>query len=177
MGKKRRSKTFQRPTTEGYNFIRKDSEWLESPAYRDLSVLARCLFEEFLIIYRPDRNGKLSISIRRAAERLKVSENTACNAFGELVEHGFIKLELFEHWQQRRAREWTLTIFPIGGKEPTDDWREWMPNKPVRLAPKKNLRSQKSRSVASNIEADKSQNLRQDPMDEIFRDITSMINQ
>jgi hypothetical protein len=113
------------------SYIRKWAEWMESPAYRDLKPPARCLLDEFQLIYRPGRNGQLSISTRRAAELLRVSENTAKNAFYELVEHGFIALTKDEMFVQRMAREWRLTIEPSNGHEPTDDWRKWAPGKPV----------------------------------------------
>jgi len=87
--------------------------------------------DEFQLIYRPGRNGHLSISTRRAVELLRVSENTVKNAFYELVEHGFLALSKGEVLAQRMAREWRLTIEPCNGREPTDDWRNWEPGKPV----------------------------------------------
>ena len=113
------------------SYIRKWAVWMESPAYRDLKPPARCLLDEFLLIYRPGRNGYLSISVRNAVKRLRVSENTAKNAYYELVEHGFLVLAKGEIYAQRKAREWRLTIEPCNGHEPTDDWRQWEPGKPV----------------------------------------------
>jgi len=106
-------------------------EYVASPAYQDLSTAARCLFHEFLRIYRPSRNGSLSISTRKATALINVSEPTASRAFHELAEHGFLKLNQEAQWQQRMTREWTLTTEPCNGREPTDDWRRWSPGNPL----------------------------------------------
>ena len=106
-------------------YIQRHEEWLNSPAYRDLKCPARCLLEEFQRIYRPQRNGRLSISTRNAERLLKVSENTACKAFRDLTSHGFIVLTKGHLWQQRESREWRLTFEPCNGREPTDEWRYW----------------------------------------------------
>ena len=123
-------------------YVRKWEEVLGSPAYRDLSTVSRCLIEEFQRIYRPERNGKLSISTKNAAKLLKVSKTTAINAFHDLAEHGFIVLNKGELWMERRAREWRLTFEPHNGKEPTDDWQIWEPGKPVATLPRKKMRVQ-----------------------------------
>jgi DNA-binding transcriptional MocR family regulator len=120
------------------SYIRRFEEMLASPAYRDLSPACRCLIEEFQRIYRPGRNGYLSIPTRLASEHLNVSEQTAGNAFYEAREHGFIKLREEHSWQERKAREWTLTFEPFNGREPTNDWRMWEKDKPVWKNPKKN---------------------------------------
>lgn len=113
------------PTVNGYQFIQKRAEVLESPAYRALKPLARCLLEEFLIINRPGRNGNLSISTLNAAKRLNVTENTAMKAFIELQKHGFLELTNIHCWQKRRAREFAITFLPVNKSEPTDKWRNW----------------------------------------------------
>jgi hypothetical protein len=113
-------------------YIQRHEEWLSSPAYRDLSCAARCLLEEFQRIYRPQRNGQLSIGTRRASRLLRVAEGTAGKAFHDLASHGFIKLVKGELWQQREAREWRLTFEPCNGREPTDDWRDWEPPNKMR---------------------------------------------
>lgn len=115
-------------------FVQKWEEILSSPAYRDLKPVARCLIEEFQRIYRPGRNGQLSISTKNAATLLNVTEPTAIKAFIEVEQHGFIKLSEGHSWVERRAREWRLTFEP-GNKnqEPTDEWRDWRPKKNIRL--------------------------------------------
>lgn len=111
-------------------YVQKWEEILSSPAYRDLKPPARCLIDEFQRIYRPGRNGRLSISTRNAAKLLNVTEPTAIKAFGELVTHGFLRLSEGHLWQERKAREWWLTFEPgNNNQEPTDEWRDWQPNK------------------------------------------------
>ncbi|EIJ34524.1 hypothetical protein [Thiothrix nivea] len=100
---------------------------LNSPAYLDLKPPARALLVEFLRIYRPSRNGELSISLRTATERLNVTEPVAMNAFVELAEHGFIRLRNLESWQERKARQWELTMHKVGNREAWNDWMQWQP--------------------------------------------------
>ena len=116
-------------------YIRKWEVVLASPAYRDLSPPARCLLDEFQRIYRPGRNGKLSISTSNAAKLINVSQPTASKAFYELVEHGFLILVQGQLWMERKAREWRLTIEEYNGREPTDEWRQWERDKPVAVKP------------------------------------------
>lgn len=162
MGKARR---FRRLQVAGYECIIKNAEWLESPSYRDLRPLARCLLEEFLIVYRPSLNGRLSLPTRKAARRLGIAENTVLNAFDDLVEHGFIELIKGHDWAAREAREWRLTFMLCNGREPTDDWRNWGKDQPVRRSPRsrKKSRSQNSRQTAAETEADRTQKLQQAP--------------
>jgi len=124
-------------------YIAKYEEMLESLAYRDLSTVERCLLEEFQRIYRPGRNGVLSISTRRASELLNVTEPTACNAFYGLTAHGFIKLDKEHLWQERKAREWQLTFEPCNGREPTDEWLSWNPDDPYPVPFRKKPRPKK----------------------------------
>lgn len=119
-------------------------EWFDSPAYRDLSLPARCLLMEFLAIYTPTRNGRLSISVQRAMDRLGCAKQTAQEAFRELTEHGFIKLNHGEMWQERKAREWILTFEPLNNKEPSDKWQEWKPGQPIFTLPRKRTQPRKA---------------------------------
>lgn len=112
-------------------YIRKFEEILASPAYRDLTPVARCLLDEFQRIYRPQRNGQLSISVRRAAKLINIHKDTAGKAFIELAEHGFIKLVNSAEWRKALAREWALTFEPVNNREPTDEWKLWKKNYPI----------------------------------------------
>ena len=130
-------------------FFKVEAEWFHSPAYRDLSLKARCLLTEFLNIYRPGRNGELSISTRKAAEILSLTENTCIKAFRELVEHGFLILTNHEIWIQGKAREYELTVREINGRVQKDSWKQWEPGKPVSELPlRKKSRPQKMRLSA-----------------------------
>ena len=123
-------------------FIMLESSWFESPAYRDLRPVAKCLLTEFLHICFPGRNGKLVLSTRQAAKRVGVVENTVGNAFHELVEHGFLILTSPHSWMQGMAREFELTIRGIDTRVSKDSWKQWQPGKPVAtLYRKKNTTS------------------------------------
>jgi len=115
--------------TRGKGFNRMCRVMFDSPAYRDLSLAARALLDEFTHIYRPERNGALSISTKNAARQLNCNERTAIKAFQELIEHGFLMLTEGHYWQQRKAREWRLTFEPCNNREPTDEWEQWTPEK------------------------------------------------
>lgn len=134
------------PTRSG-GYMRLFHEIFESPAYRDLSTVERALLLEFQRIYLPSRNGVLSISTRNAAQRLNVSEDTACKAFYGLVSHGLLVLMEGHYWQQRKAREWRLTFEPCNNREPTDEWKFWKPDKPFSV-PRKNPRPEKRGQTA-----------------------------
>ncbi len=124
-------------------YIRRFEYMLASPAYRSLSTNARCLLEEFQRIYRPDRNGHLSISTKNAAKLLNISEPSASNAFYELAACGFIKLKNYALWQERKAREFSLTFEPMNNREPTDEWKEFTPGKPYPVPGRKKSRPKK----------------------------------
>ena len=112
-------------------FIKIESNWFESPAFRDLRPVAKCLLIEFLNIYRPTRNGSLSLSTRNAAERIGVAENTVINAYHDLVEHGFLILTSHQKWMQGMAREFEFTVSGIDVRVAKDSWKQWKPGKPV----------------------------------------------
>ncbi len=123
--------------TNGKAHIRKTWEMMRSPAYRDLSVHARCLLDELLLCFNGYNNGSIFIEIRQAAKLIKCSKNTISKIFYELTEHGFIKLSEGSRWQQRKAREWWITcVYQPDGREPTNDWLRWKPDQPVFSTPR-----------------------------------------
>lgn len=137
-------KSLGKPKPKG-RFIKIESRWFESPAFRDLCPLSRCLLIEFVSIYRPGRNGELVLSTRQAAKRIGVAENTIINAFHDLVEHGFLILTSHQKWMQGMAREFELTVRGIDVRAPKDSWKEWKPGKPVATLYCKKTRPQKLR--------------------------------
>jgi hypothetical protein len=96
----------------------------QSSEYKGLTLKARCLLDELQNIHRPNRNGRLVLSVERATERMGVSYNTARAAFNELEKAGFIKQTLDYIYMKGQAREWRLTYEPCNGREPTDDWKK-----------------------------------------------------
>ena len=126
-------------------------EILASPAYRDLTPIARCLLEEFQRIYRSPRNGQLSISVKNASALLNAHKDTCGRAFYELAEHGFIALKESAYWRERLAREWAITFEELNGREPTDDWLKWAIGKPVvKLSMKPRYKKSKSGNVVQD---------------------------
>ena len=118
--------------------IRLYEDVLLSPAYIDLSVGARALMIELARLYRPGRNGTISLSVRNAAKRLGVASNTVTKHFSDLAEHGFIKMRQGAIWHQGMAREWYLTwLHGNNNQEPTDDWKKWKCGFPVFVLPSK----------------------------------------
>ncbi len=115
-----------------------------SPEYRDLSTQARSLLVEFARIYRPGRNGNLSISTREVIEWLGVSKDTASKLFYELAEHGFIRQTEHENWMERQARKWEVTWESRNNREPGHDWKGWQPGKDICPLPKKAKRKNKT---------------------------------
>jgi hypothetical protein len=95
----------------------------ESEQYRTLSLTARCVLDELQNLHRPQRNGRIVLSVERAAIRLNVVENTVRPAFLELQKKGFIERSLDADYTKGRAREWRLTYEPCNGREPTDEWK------------------------------------------------------
>lgn len=117
-------------------------EVFESPAYRDCRPLARALLVELLLIFTPQRNGRLQLAAARAADLLNVDKKTVIPAFHELAEHGLIAATRGDAWQDGQARQWRLTFEQCDGREPTDEWRQWEPGKSVFIVPKRTSRKQ-----------------------------------
>jgi hypothetical protein len=71
-----------RSTTERYVGL---PHWmLNSPAWRSLSPVARCVLIELLSIYNGANNGFIAMSARTAGERVGCVKDTAARAFREL---------------------------------------------------------------------------------------------
>jgi hypothetical protein len=97
---------------------------LRSPAYRDLTLPARCLMLELQDVWRPSEPD-VHYSTRRAASALNAGMGTASRSFHELVEHGFIQRVAASDWLNGKARTYRLTWLSHDGREPTNDWMKW----------------------------------------------------
>ena len=106
-------------------FVRLTETVLKSPAYRDLKPPARALLIEFMRIYRPSRNGRLTIDTATAQSLINSSEKVTDRAFYELSEHGFIKLVKHHSWTTKKGREWAITFLPVNEHEATNDYVDW----------------------------------------------------
>jgi len=87
-------------------------DWLlDSPAYLSLTPAARSVLVEVTRVYDGSNNGRLALSVRRAAQRCRIAKDTAARAFAELQGRGFIecvKRGAFS-LKIRHAAEWRLT--------------------------------------------------------------------
>ena len=66
---------------------------MEEPAWRALSPTAQALYPWLKLEWhgpKNNNNGKICLSVRQAARRLGVSQNTAARAFHDLQAKGFI---------------------------------------------------------------------------------------
>ena len=66
---------------------------IHTPAWRALSLSAQALFPWLLMEFKGKKynnNGKISLSVRQAAERMGVARDTAAKAFRDLQAKGFI---------------------------------------------------------------------------------------
>ena len=66
---------------------------IDTPSWRALSSTAQALFPWLLMEFKGEKynnNGKISLSVRQAAERMGVAKDTAAKAFRELQAKGFI---------------------------------------------------------------------------------------
>jgi len=110
-------------------FVALPESVLKSLAYRDLKPPARALLVEFLRVYRPSRNGRLTIDSRTARSLIQSSEKVTDRAFYELTEHGFIKQMKYQSWTKHQGREYAITFNSVNGHEPTNDFLKWEKDK------------------------------------------------
>jgi len=106
-------------------FVALPESILISHAYLNLKPPPRALLVELLRIYRPSRNGRLTIDTATAQELIQSSEKVTDRAFYELSEHGFIKLIKHHSWTTKKGREWAITFNPVNGHEPTNEFLKW----------------------------------------------------
>lgn len=111
-------------------------EWeMELPAYRHLSVYGRALLLEFRIIYNLKNNGKICMSVRRAAELLGCGKNKAEKVLAELQDKGWIVLTSkgsFSQKTDKTASTWRITNQPVGlgvDVPATKEYTRWLPPK------------------------------------------------
>lgn len=109
---------------------------IKSPAWRLLSGAAMRVWFELSARYTGGNNGRLHLSMREAAEALGMGKATVQRAFKELQAKGFIVLVTPGNWYGRKAHEWRLTTKPMhtakGRVSPTNDWKNWLPEKTER---------------------------------------------
>ena len=73
------------------SFVALERYMLRSPAWKSLSLPARCAFIELGNLYNGLNNGRIALSARSLANLLPISRVTASRALSELANRGFIE--------------------------------------------------------------------------------------
>ena len=116
-------------------FVMLEHYLLNSPAWRSLSLSARCAFIEICRLYSPGNNGRLAVSGRMLADALSVSRQTATRTLDDLVSHGFIEGVKPGGFNMKagvgRASEWRLTLHKcdVTGAKPSRAFMRWQAGK------------------------------------------------
>lgn len=113
----------------GPSFVQLYQYMLISEAWLSLRPAARAVYIELHRLYNGSNNGRLGLSVRRAAGRCRISKDTANGAFDELIERGFIAVVTKSAFslKTRLATEYRVTCFPcdVTGALPTKDFTRW----------------------------------------------------
>jgi hypothetical protein len=125
-----------RSTTE--RFVALPYWMLQSPAWRLLSPVARSVLIELAAVYNGSNNGRLALSARDAAKRVRCSKNTAARAFVELIQKGFVDLCSCGHFDRKtpHAAEYRLTLHSCDrtGERASRRFMSWRPDEPKSVA-------------------------------------------
>lgn len=98
---------------------------LDSLAYQHLSAKSAKLLSLIQRHWRPDK--AVDYGITQTTRSMKCSRSTASALFNELVELGFIAIVEEADFYANKARSWRLTFRPFLNREPTHDWKNWIP--------------------------------------------------
>lgn len=112
-------------------FIMLRHDIYDSEAWRSLSPKARCVWLELARRYNGINNGDIGLSNREAGKACNISKNTGGKALIELEEKGFIKVTAYSGFKNkyRVANRYALTHERYQDKPPTNEWRNWKPEK------------------------------------------------
>lgn len=113
------------------SFVKLDYGLLSTEAWQYLSPRACKLYIAVRIRCNGMNNSYISYSIREAVDLLKCGPNTACAAFDELMDKGFLKCAHNSTFtlKTKEARLWTITTEKIGDNPPTRDFKKWQQKK------------------------------------------------
>lgn len=111
------------------HFVMLEAWLLNSAAHRSLSCPARAVLVELVLAYDGFNNGRIGLSVRRAAERCNIARRTAQLAFDALQDHGFIECVTKGAFSRKtqHATEWRLTFKPcnVTGELPSKAFMRW----------------------------------------------------
>lgn len=103
----------------------------DSAAYRSASPKAKALLGILLRRFNGFNNGKITLSVREAAEELGSQNYTAVKgAFGELIGRGLLAMEKAPPKGSRLAREWRITFITTGSRKSkiaaSNEYLQWV---------------------------------------------------
>ena len=122
-------------------FIKLPLTVIDTPAWRALSLCAQALFPWLLMEFKGDKynnNGKITLSVRQAAERMGVAKDTASKAFRDLQAKGFIvvkkgaSLGVEGHG---KCPEYEITFITTLHKEASKLYLEWSEDREFPIFP------------------------------------------
>ena len=112
MGKLIKNKRVVCSTRDAGGFIALPWSVVDSPAYMNLSLSAKCLLIEIARQYKADNNGRLIATYSYLRKRGWVSADTITRAKRELINAGFIYETVMGH-RPNKASRYALTFFTI----------------------------------------------------------------
>ena len=100
---------------------------LNSPAWKSLSLKARCLLLEVWQRHNGQNNGEIAYSVREGAKAMAVGKDTVSALFRELEDRGFLNVGTRGsfHWKGGMATTWKLTMEPCGDDRATKEFMSW----------------------------------------------------
>ncbi len=131
MSKSKRRNINPTGRNETEQFVKVPYAMAQSEAWRSLSGPAIKVWFGLRTRYNGRNNGKLSLSLDKAASLLGIGKSTAHRALGELQEKGFIKLIKKGEWYGRMASEYAVTDRSYDGHYTTNDWKHWRKPKTI----------------------------------------------
>lgn len=102
--------------------------WLmNSEAWNSLTPQARSVYIELERRHNGSNNGEIRLSVREAAQKCRISKDTAARALRELQEKGFLHVGTPGAFscKLKRSTEWILTQHKLCGDPPTQDFMRW----------------------------------------------------
>ena len=103
---------------------------MDEPAFQALPAGPQMLYVHMKRYFNGENNGKVYLSVRRAAKLLNVNKNTACRYFGQLEDKGFIvavEVGRLGIEGKGKATSWRLTEIGCLGLKATQDYKNWRP--------------------------------------------------
>ena len=99
----------------------------DSSAMRDCDAVSRVVFLEILRRFNGFNNGRISLSVREAAEKAKVSIATANKKIHNLVKLGFVIITRNSGFNMkcRTAREFEITFHPANNRPAKNTFKSY----------------------------------------------------